>query len=88
MTEEDTITLLDEDWDIACEAAGAEFWPDTPGPARWIAFHYCIACECSYTFLLCDDCKEFILNYRGFNSCHCGHVEWSLKAFFTKFIPL
>lgn len=80
---------VDLESEIPCDAAGADLWPDTPGPARWAARHKCPNCDFTYLFLICDDCKDMILSYTGDNLCaHCNHIEPNLTGFFSAINPI
>lgn len=88
-TDEDVLVIDAIDFEIPCDAANTEDWPDTPGPAKWIGSMRCPHCNAHGTFLFCDDCKDMILNeFTPDTYCgYCGFIA-KMSAFFTSLNPI
>lgn len=83
------ILLSDESLEIPCDAAETPSWPDTPGPAKWVASIVCPSCRLGDIVLICDDCKDHALNYVGSVWCNsCFHEEERISKWIVSLNPI
>lgn len=90
VTDEEVFVFEKEEFEIPCDAADREDWPDTPGPAKWAMTLRCPGCGFGGVVLLCNDCKDFALNYKGSTYCNntCPWTGFGMTEWITSINPI